>query len=893
MICRQLHIDGFGRFSDYTIQDLQKGVNIISGYNEAGKSTLLAFLRYTLFGHPSGKTKKNKYEPLYGGRHGGRITALMQSGEEVVFERYAGSKGGAVKLLVNDSEIYDTTLWYEYLGKATADLYQNVYTFSLDELVSIDSLDQSNVRDRIFNIGLGLGENTSLQAIDDELIQHCNRFYKKGGKAEKYEIPSIANSIEALKQQKQEIQNHLPLFQSLNKEVQELESAAHELQKKQTDISRQKNTLQAYLNCYEDYITLIEAISESAHYTDLPSFPENGIAQLDKSEEKEQELINAIREIEYGSGDEEGMQALKERLAAIEINQGLLQVADKLDFLEKNFEKYKTCISNKEENLRNIYDYEQAIAQHIQQINPVWTHEDILNFTGLEVLEDQLQQFRDEDTGLDDKIRNLNADMEAFEKNQTGLDIKKAGSFAAAIFFIIAIPFFWEGLYVFGITALLIAVLVFFGRNYVRKQSLHEDLKIQRDAYLQKQEQLHTAFYTFCENKLQIAQQLTYDTAQKIINTVKQLQQQINAYRRIKQKHEEETMPFLKTFEDQVNAVKYKINETHHAHDFEQDVIRLIETGRKEREKAEDKQRLQEQLRQKQNLLEKNQVQLKSVREQISELLRLANAENRETFRKMALEQEKVQDLRDAQKEARKNIAKIAGHDKVDEVIDYLQGHEKSSIEEKLRELEAQLAQIEEAYKLKYKTWGEKDHELNQIRGTSALNEVLTHLESERERLNDARKQWLSGKIAHKILNDVKEEYEKQKQPEVIKNANSYFCRMTDGKYKGIRASFEEKEVKVFDDKGDSKHIEQLSRGTREQLLISLRLGFIEAYEQKFEPLPLIADEVLVNFDPVRAKNTARCLQEFAHNRQVLFFTCHEHIPALFDKASNHIILRS
>ena len=135
-----------------------------------------------------------------------------------------------------------------------------------------------------------------------------------------------------------------------------------------------------------------------------------------------------------------------------------------------------------------------------------------------------------------------------------------------------------------------------------------------------------------------------------------------------------------------------------------------------------------------------------------------------------------------------------------------------------------------------------------------------------------------------KLLEDEKNKYEKEKQPDVIKNSDIYFSKITGERYTRINVSLDDKDVSVFDKRQASKKIEQLSRGTKEQLLISLRLGFIKEYERKAEPLPLIVDEVLVNFDPERAEKIAEILHEFGKNRQVLIFTCHPETIEYFNK---------
>ena len=45
----RIHIDGFGVFHDKGVAGFQKGINVLYGPNEAGKSTLLDFIRFTLF----------------------------------------------------------------------------------------------------------------------------------------------------------------------------------------------------------------------------------------------------------------------------------------------------------------------------------------------------------------------------------------------------------------------------------------------------------------------------------------------------------------------------------------------------------------------------------------------------------------------------------------------------------------------------------------------------------------------------------------------------------------------------------------------------------------------------------------------------------------------------
>jgi uncharacterized protein YhaN len=72
-----------------------------------------------------------------------------------------------------------------------------------------------------------------------------------------------------------------------------------------------------------------------------------------------------------------------------------------------------------------------------------------------------------------------------------------------------------------------------------------------------------------------------------------------------------------------------------------------------------------------------------------------------------------------------------------------------------------------------------------------------------------------------------------------------------------------------------------LSTGTREQLWLAVRLAYVRQYCEAAEPLPLVLDDVLVNFDAARARATLAVLADFATRTQVLLLTCHAHLVEL------------
>jgi uncharacterized protein YhaN len=151
------------------------------------------------------------------------------------------------------------------------------------------------------------------------------------------------------------------------------------------------------------------------------------------------------------------------------------------------------------------------------------------------------------------------------------------------------------------------------------------------------------------------------------------------------------------------------------------------------------------------------------------------------------------------------------------------------------------------------------------------------------ERLKEAIKRWQVLATTRMILDSIKQDYERNRQPETLREASGYLARMTEDRYRRVWTPLGEETLRVDDSAGQSLPIEVLSRGTREQLFLSLRLALVGLYSRRGQSMPLVLDDVLVNFDEDRAQAAAAVLQDFAAaGHQLFVFTCHEHLAAMF-----------
>ena len=136
------------------------------------------------------------------------------------------------------------------------------------------------------------------------------------------------------------------------------------------------------------------------------------------------------------------------------------------------------------------------------------------------------------------------------------------------------------------------------------------------------------------------------------------------------------------------------------------------------------------------------------------------------------------------------------------------------------------------------------------------------------------------------LLEHVRETYEAERQPETLDEASMYLERLTSGKYTRVWTPLGRHELRVDDQEGKPLPLDVLSRGTREAVFLSLRLALVASYGRAGINIPMVLDDVLVNLDAQRAEAAVGLLCDFAREgRQLLFFTCHDHIREMFQRA--------
>ena len=227
--------------------------------------------------------------------------------------------------------------------------------------------------------------------------------------------------------------------------------------------------------------------------------------------------------------------------------------------------------------------------------------------------------------------------------------------------------------------------------------------------------------------------------------------------------------------------------------------------------------------------------------------------------------------------------ATSAEHTELALVEEDLLSYEAQSNSDSIDILRLESADVEQDLHQAFERLGAVKTEIQAIEGDRQASSLRLDLEQVHHQLQQAAREWAVLETAAQVGDDVRRDYERRHQPAALVAASSFISRLTDGRFATVWTPLGERRLMVDDDRGRSLPVSALSQGTREQLFLSVRLAVIAELLRHGMALPVLLDDVFVNFDDRRAAAAAELLRDFAaEGHQVLFFTCHLHLAQIF-----------
>jgi uncharacterized protein YhaN len=933
----EIAVDGFGLLRDRRLEPAP-GLTLIRGENEAGKSTLLAFIRAMLFGFDP-----KSPAALAGGRRGGWLIVRPAGSGPIHVERYGTTGGsGQLRLLDDGGDDLGADSLVRILQGVEKAVYRNIFAFGLSELTEFETLTGPAIADRIYGAGMGTGA-TSVVEVENALEKLRSEIFVQRGRNPRInvllaEIDDLESRIEGT--------NPPEAFREAGERRSALELELATLKAAATASAMERQRLERLRDGWSSWLALESARTKFAELSAEPP-AEAGDGQLpsvdllERLVRTERDLAGLIeRRAELAALRE---QATRERDSVV-IDDRLLAARPAAEALLAELGEARGDRARLVDRERDLAERLAAVAEAVRRLGPGWDEARVAGVDdSLEAQGAISGQFRTLLEAADRDLAAARTAAGAAAQNQADARVElaaiatpgsiaplvatpvlqRAGKpglelrFASPAWLLIGlllglvaaegtlllglggVPAVIVGL-VAGVATALIGPAVrdpgvttgsrtkpADGSLAARIAERTERLNLLVERHGAAQERLAEAVAantraTEAWNAWLTGHGLPADldreTAARILDGVRAVRTGLVGLGTA-QDRRAETAARLSDFEDRGAALLAGLGRS------ADDPIAGLEAVRRDLgaalAAAATKNRGIAELARIDGLVASNETAITAAQADQAAILAEGGAGDAAELRAAVALASRRLDAQRAIDSARDVLLALSGPGEALAAFeaDLAAVGDLARIQDDLAVVLARGREVEERRAAVLEGLGAERETIARIERSAESAELRQQRADRIAELRELAESWSITSIALALLRRTRERYEREHRPEVLRAAEELLATWTGGRYVRILAPLGKQVQELERDDGVVVPLGGLSTGTAQQLYLALRFGLVEHFARQAESLPIVMDDILVNFDPVRAERAARSIEDLATRHQVLYFTCHPGTP--------------
>ena len=146
--------------------------------------------------------------------------------------------------------------------------------------------------------------------------------------------------------------------------------------------------------------------------------------------------------------------------------------------------------------------------------------------------------------------------------------------------------------------------------------------------------------------------------------------------------------------------------------------------------------------------------------------------------------------------------------------------------------------------------------------------------------IEEGAREWLRVRLGVLAAERALDTWREAHRSSMMEHASRAFRIVSRGAYERLEAQLGDKrEVLVgVPAAGGAKLATELSKGTRFQLYLALRVAGYREFAERHGPVPFVADDILETFDDFRAEEAFRLFADMAGYGQVVYLSHHRHL---------------
>lgn len=426
MRLESLQVSGFGHLHGLTIH-LTGPLTVLYGPNEAGKSTLLGFVRAMLFGIPNRTYGAQRYEPTNGTVHGGMLTIRDEEGAQWVIERYAqppegtslpGTRGDRLRITVSDTEgnlreVTQDEMQRKLLSGISKDMFKQLFAISLTELQEVGALQSEEMNRFLFHAGIG-GGNAVLRG-EKKLITEMDKLYRPRGRNQ--EAAQLLQAMEKLEADARTVKSFLPRYHELLDELAQTNAALAVTEEELVERNLEAMKWQRAVTIRPDWMKREAALVE---YAEIPAeastYPEQGIVRWNGIQEQKERLMLDISELNRRK------LSLQQEMDSVTPNEDILLHESSLRLLADKLTGYEGRQKDLAQLHVEIASLHERLKECLRSIHPDWTKSQLRAFAGTVGERESVRQYLARFAAYDKEMDVLRNDRFKLERDVLSLE---------------------------------------------------------------------------------------------------------------------------------------------------------------------------------------------------------------------------------------------------------------------------------------------------------------------------------------------------------------------------------------------------------------------------------------------------------------------------------------
>ncbi|SDI62871.1 ATP-binding protein [Paenibacillus naphthalenovorans] len=398
MRIERLDIGAFGGIRDLSLS-FEGPVSLVYGPNEAGKSTILNFIRAVLFGFGT-RGAADRYSPRQGGGQGGAITLSDEQGRRIRVERWSSPQGGRgrtpaagrVRVTFPDGTTGGEPELSALLGGITPELFRSLFAFGLTELQELGTLQSDEISGFLYSAGLG-ASGTELRTAEKKLAQELEQLFRPRGRTPL--INRALQDLDAAEAELAESRAQAERYNAMEAEAGQLAAEQERLEALQTELAMQADWLERCLRARPHWVRAKELKQELGALPDgLERFPEDAVSRLDAILTERERLAAEKDRLELAQS--ELRRGIEDLLSMEGSDRNVLDRQTELeDLLERRpaYEEAKRLLAEAEAEEEQLAS---ELERLLRRIDPQWTAEHVEGLPSPVMLREQASAFREE-----------------------------------------------------------------------------------------------------------------------------------------------------------------------------------------------------------------------------------------------------------------------------------------------------------------------------------------------------------------------------------------------------------------------------------------------------------------------------------------------------------------